>query len=123
MGISLSELPKRTQELLIRDGDRFVCYLPVVADTYKTLIRGADGGFEFFMYANTSGLTEVKDQLSYICMEGTDPINLLNSIAATAARLLGNGLKLRTERKFDPIFDRFGWSHGMRFRSASAMTV
>ena len=109
-GDSLSKLPQRIQELLIRKENTFACYLPLVSDTYKTLIRGsAEGGFEFYLYSNVDGLTACKDQLSYIYLEDTDPMRLLTSIAAIAAERLGNGLRMRSERTVSPIFEYLGW--------------
>lgn len=108
-GNSLSELPVRTQELLIRDGNRYICYLPLVADTYKTLIRGSSGGFEFYLYSNVDGMTSLCDQLAFIRMEGKEPLKLLHDIAKSAATLLGNGFKMREERTIAPLFEYFGW--------------
>ncbi|MBO5271079.1 MAG: hypothetical protein J6B77_09850 [Clostridia bacterium] len=108
-GNSLSELPRRIQELLIRDGDRYLCLLPVVDDTYKSLFRGCDGGFECYLYANVDGMTECDNQLSFLCLEGSDPQALLRKTAESAARLLGTGMKMREEREVSPIFEYLGW--------------
>lgn len=106
---SLTKLPKRTQELLIRKDGRYVCYLPVVADTYKTLLRGSANGAEFYLYSNVGGLCEVKDQLAFLCLEGDEPLPLLERIARAAADLLGNGLRMRAERTYPEVLEYLGW--------------
>ncbi len=108
-GTSLSELHKRTQELLIRDGDTFRCYLPLCADTFKTLLRGGEEGMEFFLYSNCSGMTDCSDQPAFICMEGADPLALLHKIAKKAADVLGNGLQMRSEKQMAEVFEYLGW--------------
>ena len=108
-GNSLRELPTRVQELLIRDGDRYICYLPLLADTYKPLIRGTEHGAEVYLFSNFDGLTEISDQLAFVCMEDSDPMRLLRSIARAGARLIGNGLKMRDERVLPEVFRYFGW--------------
>lgn len=108
-GRFLSRIPKRTQLLMIREGGRFRCWLPVCSDTYKTLIRGVEGGFEFYMMTGCSGLTECRDQLAFLYLEGDDPYIVLRQITESAAELLGNGLKMRIERKFPEVFEYLGW--------------
>ena len=108
-GESLSLLPKRVQELLIRAGDRYVCYLPLLADTYKPLIRGSENGAEVYLVSNFDGLTEIRDQLAFVCMEDSDPMRLLRGIAKAGADLLGNGMKMRSERVLPEVFRYFGW--------------
>ena len=108
-GRSLCELPKCTQELLIRKDGRYVCYLPVVSDTYKTLLRAGDGGAEAYLYSNVRGLTDIRDQLALICLEGDEPLSLMEKIAKTAADLLGTGLRMRAERTYPEVLEYLGW--------------
>jgi len=108
-GDSLSALPEKIQELLIRDGDTYRCFLPVVDDTFKTLIRGCHSGMEFVMYSNCSGIKDCSCQLAFVCMEGKDPLSLLRNIAKKAAELLNNGLHMRDERKVADVFEYLGW--------------
>ncbi len=109
-GASLRDLFKRTHEVLIRRGqDDYVCYLVLIGDTFKTLLRGGEDGMEVVTFSNFTGLTDCIDQPMLIAMEGSDPMLLLQDIAAAVPAVLGNGLKLRSERKVSPIFDLFGW--------------
>lgn len=108
-GTSLRELPVRTQELLLRDGDRYVCLLPLCGDTFKTLLRGDEEGAGLVMYAlsNCKGITECRAQPALLCLWGDEPLALLRSAAATAAELLG--IPLRQGRAVHPLFEYLGW--------------
>ena len=47
-GTSLSELPRKVQALLIKNGDTYTYYLPVCDSVFKTLIRGGEKGAELY---------------------------------------------------------------------------
>ncbi len=102
-------MPERTMELLVKQGESYLCVLPVCADTFKTLIRRGEEGFEFWTYSNMDGIKECNRQLAYVCGEGSDPHELLERVARGAAKLLDNGLKMREERKLPEIFKYIGW--------------
>ena len=108
-GDSLKKLPSKVQELLIKDGDMWRAILPVCADTFKSLITGGEKGARIFLYANSDSVKECKEQLSFIYMEGNDPFTLLESIAKEAALMLGNGMKMRAERKYPEALEYLGW--------------
>ena len=108
-GSRLCDLPKKVQLLLTQDNGLWHCVLPVCADTFKTLLRGGENGMEIVTYSDCTGLCECRDQLAFIYETGEEPFALLHSCAKTAAALLGNGLKMRQERKLDDIFEYFGW--------------
>lgn len=108
-GGSLGKLPERVQELLIKDGDVYRVLLPVCADTFKTVICGGGGGAFIRMSANTSRISECKEQLAFVYMEGRDPFEVLENIARDAAVMLGNGMKMRNERKYPEALEYLGW--------------
>ena len=64
-GSSLSELPSKTQALLIKNGDNYTYYLPICDSLYKTLIKGGKGGFEFYTYVSCNGVA-CERQLAFI---------------------------------------------------------
>jgi hypothetical protein len=107
-GSSLSELPSKTQALLIKNGDNYTYYLPICDSLYKTLIRGGKGGFEFYTYVSCNGVA-CERQLAFICINGTDPLDVVKEAARQACRLLDNGLKLRSEKAVPKVFDYLGW--------------
>ena len=108
-GKDLKDMPERTMELLVKTENGYFCCLPVCADTFKTLIRGGEGEIEFWTYTNIDGIKECDRQLAYVCGEGDDPHELLSRAAKAAAKLLDNGLKMRSERVMPEIFKYFGW--------------
>ena len=108
-GRSLSELPEIVQALLIKNGDSYIYYLPVCDSVFKTIIRGKDGGFEFYTYSNCDSVTECNHQLAFICLEGKDPLALMKEGARSVCKLFGNGLGLREEKTVPEVFNYLGW--------------
>ena len=108
-GDQLSKLPAKVQELFIRNGERYICYLPVCDSVFKTLIRGEEEGFGFVMYSNYDGITVCEEQLAFLCMEGADPLILARDCAKVAAELLGNGLAMRETKQTADVFNYLGW--------------
>lgn len=108
-GKSLSELPEKTQALLIKDGERYVYYLPVCDSIFKTLIRGCEGGFEFYTYSNDDHVTICDRQLAFVCVEGEEPLRLMKEGARCVCELLDNGLQLRENKVVPDVFDYLGW--------------
>ena len=108
-GSSLSELPQKTQALLIKRGEAYSYYLPVCDSVFKTLIRGCENGFEFYTFSNCETVTECDRQLAYVFMEGADPHVLVKNAARAVCRLLDNGLELREEKSVPEVFNYLGW--------------
>lgn len=109
-GNDLHQVPEKLVEsLLICKDNTWQYYLPVCADTYKTAICATEQGFAFYMYTNYTGICDCKDQLAFVCAEGDDPFVLIRSCAQQAAKLLGNGLKMRQERKMPEVLEYLGW--------------
>lgn len=108
-GSSLSNLPKKVQALLIKRGDHYTYYLPVCDSVFKTLIRGKEGGFEFYTFSNCDIVTECNNQLAFVCVEGKEPLSLMKEGARAVCKLLDNGLKLREEKTVSDVFNYLGW--------------
>lgn len=108
-GKSLSELPEKVQALLMKKDDRYVYFLPVCDSVFKTLIRGGDGGFEFYTYSNCKTVTKCDHQLAFVCIEGKEPLALMREGAKAVCELLNNGLRTREEKKVPNVFNYLGW--------------
>lgn len=107
-GEKLADLPKKTQALLLREGDdRYRYILPVCSDTAKTVIRPHNGKFSLLIYTNCSSCTAFSDQLSYIDISGNDPEELYNRGAEIASTLLG--VSLRKDREYPEVLEYLGW--------------
>lgn len=108
-GRDLRDIPAWTQALLLRRGERYRYILSVCADSWKTVIRGGQDGMEFRISADCVGVTDCVRQLAWVEAEGADPLKLAHDCAEAAAALLGNGLKLRGERKYPEVLEYLGW--------------
>ena len=109
-GTSLEEVPERTQMLLMKiKNDHYKLYLPVCDDTYKTVLRGSEQGIEAVVYTNCDGLKDCTSQLTLIFADGDDPYQLIEECTALAAKLLGNGLLMRKDRKMPRNLEYLGW--------------
>ena len=108
-GRDLRDIPAWTQAFLLRRGERYRYILPVCADSWKTVIRGGQDGMEFRISADCAGVTDCVRQLAWVEAEGTDPLKLVHDCAEAAAALLGNGLKLRAERRYPEVLEYLGW--------------
>ena len=108
-GTSLSELPQKTQSLLIQNENTYTYYLPVCDSVFKTLIRGTEGGFQFYTYSNCNSVTVCQRQLAFLCVQGSDPLKLMKDAARSVCGLLGNGLALREEKTMPDVLNYLGW--------------
>ncbi len=109
-GENFKDIPDNTQGLFLQhfDGSYTVC-LPVVDEKYKCFIEGTEDGFirarVFSWYDN---LSECKT-LAFVYATGKNPYKLMESCAKEAVRLLGNRIKLRSERNYPEVFEYLGW--------------
>lgn len=108
-GKAFSALPERVQELFVKNGERYTCYLPICDSVFKTVICGCEDGLAFRLYTNDSHVTECAEQLAFLFSEGTDPLKLARICAEQAAVLLNNGLTLRERKQVNEVFDYLGW--------------
>ncbi len=105
----LTKLHERTMSLLVKNaGGRYGYILPLVDDSYKTLIRGAQGGMELYTFANISD-GDSFDQLICVYGEGDEPYKLMHDVAELALEKLANGTALRENRRYPEIFEYLGW--------------
>lgn len=108
-GNIFSDIPKRTQQLIIKKDDIYHCYTPVCADTYRTFIRGCEGGLEFYTSTNCDYISECNNQLAFVYAAGNDPFEVAHRSAYAITKLLNNGLKLRDQRRMPEVFEYLGW--------------
>lgn len=109
-GKCLSEIPDNTQGLIIEQaGGKYTVILPVVSKQYKCVLAGNEDNTLcaklFSWYENL----KTCNCLAFTYAEGENPYELLKECAALGVKLLGNGCKLRGERKYPEIFEYLGW--------------
>ncbi len=108
-GARLCELPSLVQELVIREQAQYRVFLPVCDSIAKTYIRGGSDGMELVIATNRDGFCEIPEQLAFVEVCGKSATDALQAAAKAAAKLLGNGLKMREERPCPEVFNYLGW--------------
>lgn len=109
-GEDLKTVPDETQGLIYKKtGGGFGVILPVVGKEYKCVLKGNDqgGGLTARIFSRYK-MNRCKT-LAFVRAEGENPFSLLEKCAAAAARLLGSGLRLRSERSYPEVFEYLGW--------------
>lgn len=108
-GKNLSDVPDETQGLvyLKKDG-KYGVMLPVVSERYRCVLMGSEDGITAKMYSGYEKLTFVKG-LAFVFAEGENPFRLLEKCTKEAVRLLNNGCRIRSERRYPEVFEYLGW--------------
>lgn len=108
-GEALGDVPARTQCLLWEKADGgWGAILPLAAGEVTTTLAGHEGALTAVVQSFTDSLTKI-DTIAFVAAESVSPWAALQRLARAATRLLGNGLKLRHERKYPEIFEYLGW--------------
>ena len=108
-GEALGDVPPRTQCLLWEKADGgWGAILPLSAGEVTTTLAGHEGKLTAVVQSFTDSLTEI-ETIAFVAAESVSPWAALQRLARAACRLLGNGLKLRRERKYPEIFEYLGW--------------
>ncbi len=108
-GRDFSDLSPNTQALLWKETDGpYGCILPVADGAYVTTLCAEEGEPTAVVFSWCDSLKKC-EVCAFVAAEGEDPYALLAQCAAEAARRLGNGLRLRGERRYPEIFEYLGW--------------
>jgi len=108
-GHSFAEVPDSTQALLYKNASGlYGCILPLCSGKYVTSLTSENGKLCAVTFANSDSLTEC-ETTALLFAEGENPYELMNAAAKEAARILGTGLRMRTERRYPEVFEYLGW--------------
>ena len=109
-GADVSTIPDETQLLLCRlKGGEYLVLLPVVNEKYKSVICGTpEGRIAVRCFSRYSRLYDCRG-LSFLYARGTHPHTLIETCVREALRLLNNGTKHRTERRYPEVMEYLGW--------------
>ena len=109
-GTDLREIPDETQALILESAqDHFMVLVPVVNDTYKCVFKGNEnGGITARLFSWYDKLCDCKG-LAFVYAQGSDPFRLMEYCVSEALKLLHNGVRLRTQRRFPECFEYLGW--------------
>lgn len=108
-GEALGDVPERTQCLLWEKADGgWGAILPLSAGEVTTTLAGHQGALTAVVQSFTNTLTAI-ETIAFIAAESVSPYAVVERLARAAADLLGNGLKLRRDRKYPEVFEYLGW--------------
>ena len=98
-GHSFAEVPDSTQALLYKNASGLYGYvLPLCSGQYVTSLTSENGKLCAVTRSNCDNLSEC-ETVAFLFAEGENPYELMNAVAKEAARILGTGLRMRTERR------------------------
>lgn len=109
-GKDFCEMPDETQGLIYKKTDKnFGVILPVVSEKYKCVLKGnKKNAVTARIFSWCENLTYC-DALAFVCAEGDNPFRLLEKCTAFALKLLNNGCRVRSQRRYPEIFEYLGW--------------
>ncbi len=108
-GDDFGAMPENTQALLWKKKTGGYGYiLPMCSGEYVTSLCGIGGKLCAVTFSSYDRLNTC-DAHAFVYGEGEIPYELMQNCAAEAARLLNNGLRLRSERRYPELFEYLGW--------------
>ncbi len=105
-GEDTAGLAERVQELLLTREDDYLAVLPLVGDTFKTVLTGTPEGGALRIYAGAP-VKVCRRQPVCVVMAGKEPLQLLFDVARAAAEVLR--LPMRQDKKVHDLFNTLGW--------------
>lgn len=107
-GSSFSQIPARTQLLLLQEGDTYTAVLSVCADAIRSDIRGSRDGLIVTAASNQNGCNKMED-VSLVSVEDTNPYQACERAVKTALLRMGREHMDRRQRIYPEMFEYFGW--------------
>ena len=108
-GKDFTDVPDETQALIYKKTNgTFGVILPVVDKEFKCVLKTENGRLcaRIFSWYDKSLRC---DTLAFMHAEGNDVSELTEKCTKMALKLLNNGVRHRTERRYPEIFDYLGW--------------
>lgn len=105
---SLSEVPKRTQLLLLEGEGEYLAVLAVCGSVCRTDMEGCEHGLKIIMSSNCTKSTGEED-FGIAAASGTNPYQCCERAAEYAFEKLGEPKLHRKNRRFPAMFEKFGW--------------
>jgi raffinose synthase len=106
---NLENLPKRTQNILWKSGDRYNYLLPLCGSAFKTEFFGVEeGGFEALVSSYDGGFINF-DTPVLVLGSGSNPFDLIMSQVELGLEITGNQVKPRVDRRYPDMLEYLGW--------------
>lgn len=104
-----AEIPKEGQYLLVKlKNGLWRVYVPVVSEDYKCVLRGTEEGAAAVLFSWYAGKCDCRG-LAFVTGDGENPYQLTEDCVKAALKLLNNGCRHRTERRYPEVFEYLGW--------------
>lgn len=103
-----SEIPKRSQLVLLKYPGEYIAVLAVTADIYRADLEGAEEGICVRISSNEGGLYAA-DTTAAVFVRGKNPYECVRMASVAAVDRLGHPDYLREKKKYPEIFDYLGW--------------
>ena len=106
----LGKIPDETQLLICElDNGDFLAVVPVVNEQYKNVIMGKNKNtFTVRAFSWYDGLYSLSG-LSFVYSVGSNPNALVENCVKEALKILNNGTRHRSERRYPKILEYLGW--------------
>lgn len=109
-GTDFAQMPDETQGLIYKKNENtFGVILPVVSEKYKCVLKGSSADTVTARIFSWCDNLTYCDALAFVYAEGENPFRLLEKCTAFALKLLNNGCRVRTQRRYPEIFEYLGW--------------
>ena len=108
-GNVLSAVPKRTQALLYREGNRWRVLWSLCGDVFNCTLRGGEQGLEADIASYSEGENTLNETPVLLHFSGKDPHALLKKAAEAAEKLLGGRVMTVYRKPYPEVFEYLGW--------------
>lgn len=105
---TMGEIPPKSQLVLLKYEQRYVCVLAVCSEVYRGDLEGSGNGLLVRLTSNQNGRTGA-DALAAVLTFGTDPYECIRRAGKEAVKALGHPEMLRENKKYPEVFNWFGW--------------
>ena len=107
---NMSDIPDETQLLIVeQENGRFIVVVPVLNDRYKNVIVGkSENTFTVREFSWYDGLYDMSG-LSFVYAFGENPHMLVECCVKEALKILNNGTRHISERRYPEVLEYLGW--------------
>lgn len=108
-GTDLSEVPKRTQALLLREGNTWRVLWSLCGDVFNCTLSGDEQGLKANVYSCSDGEDHIDEMPVLLCFSGKNPHTVIKKAARAAEKLLGGRVMTVDNKPYPELFEYLGW--------------
>lgn len=107
-GRELSEIPEKTQLLILKKEKEYEVYLAVCGEECRADLSGNSNGICISMSSNMENQKYMEDvAMVYGC--GKNPYEIIEQCIKLARKMKKNSFVMRTEKRYPTVFENIGW--------------